>query len=250
MNTTTATAKLMTRLADAEAALKTARREETRTAGIADRAAARAKTARDGAAAARRDLTKTARTGNGKGLLAATRRADTRTAKAEALTAAAKDTKAEAAAARRAARTAARRVDSLSLRAARTASRTVGKIAARLGKTALAPAPAAARPLTAGELPPLAEIETRADDFAELDAKAKAYAKQADAVKKWLRQLPVGAFGRVTVTRTAGGTVIDGDQVAIDYLDAGLGVPPRKGRKDTFKVLGAAAEVAPLRAAA
>ncbi|MCM1964870.1 hypothetical protein [Streptomyces sp. G1] len=234
MNTTATAAKLTAALVDAEAVLKATTREESRTAGIADRAAARAKTARTEAAAARRELLKAQRTG--KGVPAAARRAEARTAKAEALTAAAAEAKAVAGAARRAARTAGRRVDSLSLRTARTAARMVGKIADRLGRTALTAAPAADRTLPAEELPAVEVIEARAEEFAELDAQAKAYAKSADAVKKWLRQLPVGVFGRVTVTRTPGGTVIDGDQVAIDYLDAGLGVPPRKGRKDTFKI--------------
>ncbi|MFB8402166.1 hypothetical protein [Streptomyces sp. NPDC055912] len=58
--------------------------------------------------------------------------------------------------------------------------------------------------------------------------------KAAEVEKKWLRQLPVGTFGRVTVTRTPGGSVLDGDQVALDYADKGL-IPPRKARKDTFK---------------
>ncbi|MFC8465970.1 hypothetical protein [Streptomyces sp. NPDC057250] len=240
MNTTARTATLMTQLVDAEAALKTARREEARTAGIADRAADRAAKARTAAATARREAAKTERTGT-KGLAAATRRAATLTAKAATLTATAKDAKATAAAARRTARAAARRVDSLALRAARTASRAIGKIAERLGKTTLTAAPAADRTLPAAELPTVTEIETRADEFADLDAKAKAAAKKADAVKKWLRQLPVGTFGRVTITRTPSGTVIDNDQVAIDYFDAGLGVPPRKGRRDTFKVLVATA---------
>lgn len=145
--------------------------------------------------------------------------------------------------------TARRRWDRLSLKAATAASRAVGEIAERLGKTTLAKAPAADPVLPAEQLPAVEEVEARADEFATLDAEAKSSAKQAEAVKKWLRQLPAGVYGRVTVTRTPGGTVIDGDQVAIDYLDNGLGVPPRKGRKDTFKVL-VTAQVAALPAAA
>ncbi|MXM69187.1 hypothetical protein GR925_38815, partial [Streptomyces sp. HUCO-GS316] len=148
----------------------------------------------------------------------------------------------DATAARRAARTADRRLDRLSLRTARAASRTVGKIAERLGRTSLAAAPAADRVLPAEELPAVEEIEAHADRFKELDRKAKDTAKLAEAEKTWLRQLPVGAYGRVTVARTPGGSVIDGDQIALDYLDAGLGVPPRKARRDTFKVAVTAAD--------
>lgn len=245
---TTKTARLMAQLAEAEVTLQAARKTETRAASAAARAAARVTAARTAASGARRELRTATRTGQG--LATATRRADRADAKLATLTAAAQDAKTTAAEARRAARTADRRVDSLALRAARAASRTVGRIAERLGRTELAPAPAADKTLPADQLPTLAEIEARADEFATLDAKAKAAAKKADAVKKWLRQIPVGVFGRVTVTRTAGGSVIDGDQIAIDYLDAGLGVPPRKARRDTFKVAVTAAPATELVAVA
>ncbi|MEW2631633.1 hypothetical protein AB0903_08230 [Streptomyces sp. NPDC048389] len=238
MNSTTKTAQMMARLADAETAAKVAGREETRTATRADRAAARLTAARTAAATARRELRTAIRTG--KGQAAAERRVERLTARCATLATAAQDAKAEATAARRAARTATRRMDTLARRAARSAAHTVSEIAERLGRTALTAAPAADPVLPAEELPAVEEIEEHADRFAELDAKAKTYAKAADAEKKWLRQIPVGTFGRVTVARTPGGSVLDGDQVALDYADQGL-IPPRKGRKDTFKVAVAAA---------
>jgi len=234
MSSTTRTARLMAKLAEAETTLQDARKIETRAARAAERAAGRVTAARTIAAIARRELRTAIRTGQG--VAAATRRADRANTKLADLVAAAKQAKAEAVVARRAAGAIARRVDSLALRAARAASRTVGRIAERFGKTALASTSAADKTLPADQLPTVAEIEARADEFAALDARAKELTKSAESVKKWLRQLPVGTFGRVTVTRTPGGSVIDGDQVAIDYLDAGLGVPPRKGRRDTFKV--------------
>ncbi|MFZ4266569.1 hypothetical protein [Streptomyces arboris] len=237
MNTTQLAARTMAALVEAETALTAARREEARTAGIATRSAARAKVARTAAATARRDLVKAERTG--KGVKVATRKADGRTAKAAALTETAREAKAIATAARRAARAAARRLDRLSIKAARAAARTVGKIAERLGRTALTPPPADDRTLTVEELPAVEEIEEHADRFAELDAKAKQYGKAAEVEKKWLRQLPMGTFGRVTVARTPSGSVLDGDQVALHYADQGL-IPPRKARRDTFKVAVAA----------
>lgn len=246
MNATKKTAQLMARLADAETTLRATRREEARAERAATRAATRLQTARTDLTAARRDLRTAGRTG--KGLAVATRRLATRTARVETLTDAARDAKAAATVARRAARTAARRVDTLGRRAAQSAARTVGKIAERLGRTALAPAPAADRILPAEELPAVEEIEQHADRFEELDAKAKQYSKAAEVEKKWLRQIPAGAFGRVTLARTPGGSVIDGDQVALDYADQGL-VPPRKARRDTFKVAVAAAPALVLTAA-
>ncbi|WP_327415435.1 hypothetical protein [Streptomyces sp. NBC_01233] len=247
MTTTVKTAQMMARLADAETAAKVAGREETRTATRATRAAARLTDARTALATARRELRTATRTG--KGQAAAARRVERLTEKVATLAAAAKDARAEATAARRAARTADRRLDRLAGRAARSAARTVGEIAERLGRTALAPAATADQILPAEELPAVEEIEEHGDRFAELDAKAKQYAKAAEVEKKWLRQLPVGTFGRVTVARVPGGSVLDGDQVALDYADQGL-IPPRKARKDTFKAAVTAAPVLVLAPAA
>ncbi|WP_406501573.1 hypothetical protein OHA04_27525 [Streptomyces sp. NBC_01590] len=238
MSTTTKTAQMMARLAEAETTAKVAGREETRTAGRADRAAARLITARTATATARRELRTAARTGKGKA--AAERRVERLTARCTTLATAAQEAKAEAAAARRAARTATRRLDTLARRAAHSAARTVGEIAERLGRTALAPTPAADQILPAEELPAVEEIEQHADRFAHLDAKAKQMAKAAEVEKKWLRQIPAGTFGRVIIARTPGGSVLDGDQVALDYADQGL-VPPRKARRDTFKAAVTAA---------
>jgi hypothetical protein len=220
MSTTAKTAQMMARLADAETALQDARKDEARTERAAARAAARVTTARTTAATARRELATATRTG--KGLATATRRAD---------------------------RAAARRLDNLARRAAVSAARTVGEIAERLGRTALTPASTADQILPAEELPGVEEIEEHADRFAELDEKAKQLAKAAEVEKKWLRQIPVGTFGRVTVARTPGGSVLDGDQVALDYADQGL-IPPRKARRDTFKVAVAAAPALALAPAA
>ncbi|MEU0275523.1 hypothetical protein [Streptomyces sp. NPDC006307] len=238
MSSTAKTAQMMARLAEAETAAKVAGREEVRTAARAERAAARLKDTRTAAATARRELRTAARTG--RGLAAAERRVERLTARCATLATAAQEARVEATAARRAARTAARRLDTLARRAARTAAHTVSEIAERLGRTALAAAPAADPVLPAEELPAVEEIEEHADRFADLDAKAKQYAKAAEVEKKWLRQIPVGTFGRVTVARTPGGSVLDGDQVALDYADQGL-IPPRKARRDTFKVAVAAA---------
>ncbi|MFM9590741.1 hypothetical protein ACKI16_29565 [Streptomyces scabiei] len=214
------------------------------------RAVARVVAGRERRAEAAKELRAARRTGKRVGV--AERKVANREAKVADLVEAARAAKKEVTARRREMMTARRRWDRLSLKAATAASRAVGEIAERLGKTSLSKVPAADPVLPADQLPAVEEIEARADEFAALDAEAKDKAKQADALKKWLRQLPVGVFGRVTVARTPGGTVIDGDQVAIDYLDAGLGTPPRKGRKDTFKVLvaAAAAEVTDLPAAA
>jgi hypothetical protein len=247
MSTTAKTAQMMARLADAETALQDARKDEARTERAAARAAARVTTARTTAATARRELATATRTG--KGLATATRRADRAAARLAELTETGRQAKATATTARRAARTAARRLDNLARRAAVSAARTVGEIAERLGRTALTPASTADQILPAEELPGVEEIEEHADRFAELDEKAKQLAKAAEVEKKWLRQIPVGTFGRVTVARTPGGSVLDGDQVALDYADQGL-IPPRKARRDTFKVAVAAAPALALAPAA
>ncbi|MDI9836257.1 hypothetical protein [Streptomyces sp. KAU_LT] len=239
MNTTAKAAQQIARLAQAQDALTAARREAARTAKTAARATARAQAARTAATAARAELRKAQRTG--KGLAAATRREAARTTKAADLALTAREARQAARQAARIAATAARRLDRLALRAATAATRLVGEVAERLGRRT-ATTPEQDKTLPAEELPATEEIEAHADRFKALDADAKALAKQAEAEKKWLRRLPVGVYGRVTVTRTNGGTVIDADQVAVDYLDAGLGVPPRKARRDTFKV---ALEAAP-----
>ncbi|SOE31751.1 hypothetical protein [Streptomyces sp. OK228] len=233
MNTTAKAAQQIARLVGAEDALTTARREEARTAKTAERATARAKAARAKVAPARTELRKAERAG--KGVAAAIRRLAARMAKAADLAQTARQARYAARLAARAATTAARRLDRLALRAATTASRMVGEVAERMGRRTTA-APEQDKTLPVEELPAVEEIEAHADRFKDLDAEAKAQAKLADAEKKWLRRLPVGQYGRVIVTRTNGGTVLDGDQVAVDYLDNGMGVPPRKGRKDTFKV--------------
>jgi hypothetical protein len=201
----------------------------------AGRAAGRVEAAKERRAEAVKELRLARRTGKRVGV--AERKVANREAKVAELVEAAREAKKLVTVRRREMMTARRRWDRLSLKAATAASRAVGEIAERLGKTSLSKAPAVDPVLPAEEIPAVEEIEARADEFATLDAEAKAKAKQADAVKKWLRQLPAGAYGRVAIARTPGGTVIDGDQVAIDYLDAGLGAPPRKARKDTFKVL-------------
>jgi hypothetical protein len=234
MNTTAKAAQQIARLMDAEDALTTARREEAKTAKAAQRATARAKAARAKVAPARTELRNAERTG--KGLAAATRRLTSRMTKAAELEQTAREARYTARLAARTAATAARRLDRLALRAATTATRMVGEVAQRLGERMAATAPEQDKTLPVEELPAVKEIEAHAERFKTLDADAKATAKLADAEKKWLRRLPVGTYGRVTVTRTNGGTVIDADQVAVTYLDAGLGVPPRKSRKDTFKV--------------
>ncbi|MDH6489624.1 hypothetical protein [Streptomyces sp. SAI-127] len=233
MNITAKAAQQIARLVDAEDALTAARREEAKTAKAAQRATDRAKAARAKVAPARAELRKAERTG--KGLAAATRRLTARMAKAADLEQTARVARHQARLAARAARAAARRLDRLALRAATTATRMVGEVAERMGRHT-ATAPEQDKTLPVEELPAVKEIEAHADRFKALDADAKATAKLADAEKKWLRRLPVGVYGRVTVTRTNGGTVIDADQVAVAYLDNGLGVPPRKARKDTFKV--------------
>ncbi|MEV0016652.1 hypothetical protein [Streptomyces tendae] len=234
MNATAKTAQLTARLVDAEAALKTLRRDETRTAKAAARATARAKTARAKTAEARKLLRAAERTG--KGVAAATRRLHARMIKMGTLEQAARVARFEARQAARTAATAQRKLDRLALRTATTATRMVGDVAQRLGERVAAPAPEQDKTLPVEELPAVEDIETHADRFKALDKQAKDLAKQADAERKWLRRLPVGAYGRVTVTRTNSGTALDGDQIAVDYLDAGLGVVPRKQKKDTFKV--------------
>ncbi|MGX1301383.1 small-conductance mechanosensitive channel [Streptomyces albogriseolus] len=241
MNTTAKAAQQIARLVEAEEVLTAARRAEAKATKTAERATARAKAARANVAPARAELRKAERTG--KGLAAATRRLAARTAKAADLEQTAREARHTARQAARAAATAARRLDRLALRAATTATRMVGEVAARLGERVAPAAPEQDKTLPVEELPAVEEIEAHAERFKALDADAKATAKLAEAEKKWLRRLPVGVYGRVTITRTNGGTVLDGDQVAVAYLDAGLGVPPRKGRKDTFKVALAAPAV-------
>ncbi|MEV3895345.1 hypothetical protein [Streptomyces anulatus] len=233
MNTAKVAARTMAALVEAETALTAARREEARTAGIATRAATRAKAARTEAATARRELAKVERTGGKVGPVA--RKAHKRIVKADALTATARDAKATATAARRAARAAARRADRIALRAAAAATRTVAKIAARMGETSLTSAPSEDRTLPADQLPAVEEIETHAARYDDLDQQVKELSKVADAEKRWLRQLPVGIYGGVVITRTPGRSILDGDQVALDYIEQGL-VPPRKASRKTFKV--------------
>jgi len=241
MNSTAKTAELLNLTAEAEAALAGAQREQNAADRKAERAALRVTTQRTRRAEAVKNLRTAERAG--KGIGAANRRVEIQTRQVADRVEAAREAKVEAGAARRAVRAAERRLNRLGLRAATAASRTVGKIAERLGKTSLSSAPAADRTLTAEEMPAVEEIEAHGDRFADLDAQAKDLAKRADAEKKWLRTLPVGTYGRVTINRVPGGTVLDGDQVALDYTARGL-TPPRKGRRDTFKVL-LAAEQAP-----
>ncbi|MCY0957703.1 hypothetical protein [Streptomyces sp. H27-H5] len=245
MNTTAKTAQLMTRLATAETTAKTAGREETATAGKATRAAARVTATRTALATARRDLRTATRTGNGQA--PAARRVTRLEDKLAGLVDAARTAKAEAAAARRAARTATRRLDALGRRAATSAARTVERIAHRLGETSLTPAAELDRVLTAEEIPAVEEIENRAAQFTDLDQRAKNLTKQADAVKSWLRTLPVGVYGRVIITRTPGRSVLDSTQVAVDYAARGA-MPPRKATRTTFKCDATALLVADLAA--
>ncbi|MEZ7005042.1 hypothetical protein [Streptomyces sp. AD55] len=234
MSKTTATAaRTLARLVDAEAVLTAARREEARAAGVAERAAARVTKARTARTDARRALRAAERAG--KGIAAATRRLATRETRLAELLETARTRKTEATAARRARRTAERRVDTLGKRAALAATRSVEKITARLGEAALASAPEADPVLPADELPAVEVIEAHAERYTELDRQAKVLTKLADAEKKWLRQLPAGVYGRgVVITRTPGGSVLDGAAVALDYTARGE-VPPRKSRRDTFK---------------
>lgn len=250
MNSTAKTAELLNLTVEAEAVLTAARREQGKADRKADRAALKVAAQRARRSEAAKALRAAQRAG--KGVNAAARRVEVQDRQVATRIEEAREAKAAARDAHRAVRAAERRLNRISLRAATAGARTVGRIADRLGKTSLAKTPAADVTLPADQLPPVEEIEARADEFATLDAEAKTTAKSADAVKKWLRQLPVGVYGRVTITRTPGGTVLDGDAVAIQFLDAGLGAPPRKGRKDTFKVLvaAAAAEVTDLPAAA
>lgn len=234
MSKTTATAaRILARLVDAEDVLTAARREEARTAGVAERAAARVLKARTARNDARRALRTAERAG--KGIAAATRRLATREARLLELVETARTRKAEAAAARRARRAAERRVERISARAALAAARSVEKITARLGEAVIAPAPETDPVLAADELPAVEVIEAHAARYAECDQQAKQAARLADAEKKWLRQLPAGTYGRgVVITRTPGGSVLDGTAVALDYANRGE-VAPRKARRDTFK---------------
>lgn len=234
MSKTTATAaRILARLVKAEDVLTAARREEARAAGVAERAAARVLKARTARNDARKALRAAERTG--KGIAAATRRLATREARLAELVETARTRKAEATTARRARRTAERKVERISARAALAATRSVEKITAALGEAALTPAPETDPVLPADELPAVEVIEAHAARYAELDRQAKDLAKLADAEKKWLRQLPVGTYGRgVVITRTPGGSVLDNAAVALDYTSRGE-IPPRKARRDVFK---------------
>lgn len=233
MNSTAKTARLMAELVEAETKVAGALREESRTARASERAADRVKAARQKLTEARKDLRAAQRAGKGEAVAA--RRVATREGRVEELLKAAEILKADAAAYRREARTAQRRLNRLSMRAAVAASRTVEKISHRLGETALTPAPETDAVLTAEELPAVEEIEAHALRQSDLDKRAKDLAKAADAEKEWLRQLPTGVYGRVVITRTAGRSVLDGTQVALDYTSRGL-IAPRKLTRQTFKV--------------
>ncbi|WP_413808152.1 hypothetical protein [Streptomyces sp. OE57] len=230
--TTATAARTMARLVEAEDVLTAARREEARAAGVAERATARVIKARTLRTEARKALRAAER--SGKGIAAAARRLATREARVLELDETARTARAEATTARRARRAAERRVERISRRAALAATRSVEKITAALGETSLAPAPETDRLLAADELPTLAEIETHAARYTELDRQAKDLAKLADAEKTWLRRLPNGTYGRVVINRTPGRSVLDGAQVALDYTDRGE-VPPRKATRTTFK---------------
>lgn len=231
--TTAAAARILARLVEAEDVLTASRREEARAAGVAERAAARVLKARTARTEARKALRTAERTG--KAVAAAARRLATREARLLELVETARTRKAEATAARRARRTAERRVERISARAALAATRSVEKITARLGEAALTSAPETDPVLDADELPAVEVIEAHAARYAELDRQAKDLAKLADAEKKWLRQLPVGTYGRgVVITRTPGGSVLDNAAVALAYTSRNE-VPPRKARRDVFK---------------
>ncbi|MGA5202766.1 hypothetical protein [Streptomyces variegatus] len=238
MSTTTAkAAKLMTLLVEAEAETTAARKAEARAAKAVETAARRVHKARAVAAEARQAFNKAERAAKHlptPAVKAAARKSvrcdDKLTEAKEAL----RTAKAEATVARRASRKAERRMDRLSLRAAVAAGRAVEKIGQHLGETALTPAAETDRTLPVEELPTVEEIELHAARYAVADRQAKDAARAADAEKKWLRALPVGTYGRVVITRTPGGSILDGTQVALDYAARGE-VAPRKARKDTFK---------------
>jgi hypothetical protein len=237
MSTTAKAAKLMTLLVQAEAEVTATRKVEARAAKAVETAARRVHKQRAAAAEANKAFNKVERAAKHlvtPAVKAAARksvRCDEKLAQAkEAL----RQAKAEATAARRAARKAERRMDRLSLRAAVAASHAVEKIGQRLGENTLTPAAEDDRTLPADQLPTVEEIELHAARYAVADRKAKDAAKAADAEKKWLRALPVGTYGRVVITRTPGGSILDGTQVALDYAARGE-TAPRKARKDTFK---------------
>lgn len=233
MKTAARTAQLMASLVTVEAELKDATRTARRAERAADRAAARVKTARVKLTEARRDERAAERAG--KGLAAAARKVAHRTAKLAELTAAARTARTEATAARRAAKAAERRFNRLALRAAISAGRTVEKIAQRIGETRLSAAPAEDKTLSADELPAVEEIEAHGARYADLDAKAKAFAKAADAEKTWLRQLPTGIYGRVIITRTPGRSIQDTRQIELDYVTRFRTTAPRKSTRSIFK---------------
>lgn len=247
MNSTAKTAELLNMTVEAEAVLVAAQREQKKADRKVERTTLKVADQRTRRSEAVKGLRAAERVG--KGINAAARRVAVQDRQVDTRIEEAREAKDAARDARRAARAAERRLNRISLKAATAGARTVGKLADRLGRTSLAKTPAADVILPADQMPAVEEIETRADEFAALDAEAKQTAKAAEAVKKWLRQLPVGTYGRAVIARTPGGTVLDGDAVAIAFLDNGLGAPPRKGRKDTFKVL-VTAQVAALPIAA
>ncbi|WP_030672365.1 hypothetical protein [Streptomyces sp. NRRL B-1347] len=232
MTGTIKSARLMAQLAEAEETAAAARREESRTARQAERAAARTKAARARLTEARKALRAAERAG--RRVAAARRTVAAREAKLADLAATARALKGEATTARRETRRAERRLTRLGLRTAVAASRTVEKISRRLGETSLTPAPEADRVLDADELPAVEEIEAHALRHADMDRQAKDFAKAADAEKTWLRTLPSGIYGRVIITRTPGRSVLDNTQVALDYAARGLAAP-RKSTRTTFK---------------
>ncbi|WP_328638412.1 hypothetical protein [Streptomyces canus] len=238
MSTTTAkAAKLMTLLVEAETEAATARKAETRATKAVERAAQRVHKARAAAADASKAFNAAERAAKHHvtpAVKAAARKSVRCTDKLNQAKEILREAKAEATIARRAARKAARRLDRLSLRAAVAASRTVEQISQRLGETALTPVTDEDRTLPVEELPAVEEIELHAARYAAADSKAKTAAREADAEKKWLRALPVGTYGRIVITRTPGGSILDGTQVALDYAARGL-TAPRKARKSTFK---------------
>ncbi|WP_433341679.1 hypothetical protein [Streptomyces sp. CA-253872] len=229
---TTTAARTLATLATAEDDLTAARRREARATRTADRAALRVRTARTDLAEARKALRVAERTG--KGVRVAGRRLAAREDRLAALVEAARIHKAEATAARRARRTAERRVERIARRAALAATRSVEKITTALGETTLTPAPEKDPVLPASEIPAVEEIEAHAARQAKLDREAKQLAKLADAEKTWLRRLPTGTYGRVTITRTPGRSLLDGAAVALAYTSRGE-VPPRKSSRTVFK---------------
>lgn len=228
------TAKLMAALVEADEVLTAARRDEARARRVADGAARRVKVARARLAEGRRKLRAAEKAG--RGVATAARSVAARAARLDELTAAARAAKDEQAAARRVTRSAERAYNRIARRAALAAARTVEKIARRIGESRLATAPAEDKVLAADELPPVEEIEEHAARFVDLNERANAFSKAAAAEKTWLRRLPVGIYGRVVVTRTRGRSILDGQQIELDYLTRFGTTAPRKLSRSTFKV--------------